>query len=326
MEHLKEKYRQFKAWQEQPHTVAPLSADKHECATCGTQFHGNYCPRCGQPATIGRYSFKSAFLLFLDVWGLGNRGMFRSIRDLILRPGYMIRDFLGGMQMAYFPPFKMFFLLIALNVLVDSGFNIKMENTINNTKADVVKELETSKQANDATPQIEFGDTQKKDTINIIGKKHVIEKAKNKDNSLIVDGKQLDFTFFNIIQRFTSWILDNHTILQLIWLLILSAPLYLLFRHNKKIPDIRYSEFFVSMVYITNMMTIYAIVGGFFLPGQAITAFIATFATLIPLKQLYGYSYKRTFLKVAAAFILLIIATIIISILIALLVALSFNL
>ena len=238
----------------------------------------------------------------------------------------MIRDFLGGMQMAYFPPFKMFFLLIALNVLVDSGFNIKMENTINNTKADVVKELETSKQANDATPQIEFGDTQKKDTINIIGKKHVIEKAKNKDNSLIVDGKQLDFTFFNIIQRFTSWILDNQTIFQLIWLLILSAPLYLLFRHNKKIPDIRYSEFFVSMVYITNMMTIYAIVGGFFLPGQTITAFIATFATLIPLKQLYGYSYKRTFLKVAAAFILLIIATIIISILIALLVALSFNL
>ena len=52
-----------------------------------------------------------AFLNFLDVWGLGNRGMFRTIRDLVLRPGYMIRDYLKGMQMAYFPPFNMFFLL-----------------------------------------------------------------------------------------------------------------------------------------------------------------------------------------------------------------------
>ena len=68
--------------------------------------------------------------MFLDVWGLGNRGMFRTIRDLILRPGYMIRDYLQGMQMAYFPPFKMFFLLITLALLVQSGMNIKQENRI----------------------------------------------------------------------------------------------------------------------------------------------------------------------------------------------------
>ena len=94
----------------------------------GTHYEGNYCPRCGQSAKIGRYSFKNAFLLFLDVWGIGNRGMFRSIRDLILRPGYMIRDYLRGMQMAYFPPFKMFFLLLALWLVVDSGLNIQFVN------------------------------------------------------------------------------------------------------------------------------------------------------------------------------------------------------
>ena len=124
----KEKYRQFKKWQHQPHQVAPLSEEMHECATCGTHFEGNYCPRCGQSAQIGRYSFKKAFLLFLDVWGVGNRGMFRSIRDLLLRPGYMIRDYLRGMQMAYFPPFKMLFLLCTLSILVNSGMNIQGVN------------------------------------------------------------------------------------------------------------------------------------------------------------------------------------------------------
>ena len=61
----KEKYRQFKKWQHQPHEVAPLAEEMHECATCGTHFEGNYCPRCGQSAQIGRYSFKKAFLLYL---------------------------------------------------------------------------------------------------------------------------------------------------------------------------------------------------------------------------------------------------------------------
>jgi hypothetical protein len=125
MENIKERYKRFKEWEQQPHEVAPLSEDEHVCATCGTRFEGNYCPRCGQSARIGRYSFKKALLLFLDVWGVGNRGMFRTLRDLILRPGYMIRDYLRGMQMAYFPPFKMFFLLFTLSILIQSGLNIK---------------------------------------------------------------------------------------------------------------------------------------------------------------------------------------------------------
>ena len=128
MNNLQNRYKRYKEWKLQPHQVAPLSEEQHECATCGTHYEGNYCPRCGQSAKIGRYSFKNAFLLFLDVWGLGNRGMFRSIRDLILRPGYMIRDYLRGMQMAYFPPFKMFFLLLALWLVVDSGLNIQLVN------------------------------------------------------------------------------------------------------------------------------------------------------------------------------------------------------
>jgi hypothetical protein len=128
MNNLQNRYKRYKEWKLQPHQVAPLSEEQHECATCGTRYDGNYCPRCGQSAKIGRYSFKNAILLFLDVWGLGNRGMFRSIRDLILRPGYMIRDYLRGMQMAYFPPFKLFFLLLALWLVVDSGLNIQLVN------------------------------------------------------------------------------------------------------------------------------------------------------------------------------------------------------
>ena len=276
MDQLRENYEKFKEWQVKPHEVAQLTSDKHVCATCHTEFHGNYCPRCGQKSTIGRYSFKTAFLTFLDVWGLGNRGMFRTIRDLLFRPGYMIRDYLSGMQMAYFPPFKMFFLVITLSVLVDSGLNIRMTNTLNNTFTTTTKE-DVSKE-----PDQTLNDNDSK--------------------------KKLELKILDKIDKCVSWLDNNQTIVQFLLLLVLSGPMYLLFRKNKKIPDIRYSELFIAMVYITNMMTIINIIGGFFLPGNASVKHLAYALSIIPLTQLFGYSYLKTLFKVVASFAILISA------------------
>ena len=309
MEQLKEKYEKFKAWQIKPHEVKKLSAEKHVCATCHTEFHGNFCPRCGQKAVIGRYSFKTAFLLFLDVWGLGNRGMFRTIRDLLLRPGYMIRDYLNGMQMAYFPPFKMFFLLIAFLVLVNSGLNIRMMNTINNEKEHVNKSFDESvkKDQEDKIDKKTFNEIAIDDTININGKNIPLKKDEN-SNKFKLNGREYSLKFFDTLKKFTNWVMDNQTIVNFLLLLVLSGPMYLLFRKNKKFPDVRYSEFFVSMVYITNMMTIIDIIGGFFLPGNSSVTILASALSIIPLKQLYGYSYSKTLFKVCASFATLIIA------------------
>ena len=120
--------------------MAEKSLEWHRCRTCGEEYQGNYCPRCGQSAKIGRYSFKNALLLFFDVWGMGNRGMFRTLRDLVLRPGYMIRDYISGMQMAYFPPFKLLFLMTAFLLVIQSGVNLKGENYFESDKEQVVKE------------------------------------------------------------------------------------------------------------------------------------------------------------------------------------------
>ena len=310
MEQLRDKYRRFKAWQEQPHQVMPLSAEKHVCATCGTEFHGNYCPRCGQKAAIGRYSFKSAFLLFLDVWGLGNRGMFRTIRDLLLRPGYMIRDYLNGMQMAYFPPFKMFFLLIALSVLVESGLNVKFENNINKTKEEAVKELNNA----NANAQIDETDAEEimNDTINIIGKPITIKKVKRNDSNVIsINGESVDTKVLQLLKNTIKWVVDNQTMVSFLWLILLSGPLFLFFRKNHNIPDLRYSECFVAMVYITNMMTIISTVGSFFLPGKSTAIELLSYIlSIVPMKQLFGFSYKRTIAKLIGAFVLLTIAVI----------------
>jgi hypothetical protein len=282
----KEKYRKFKKWQHQPHQVAPLSEETHECATCGTRFEGNYCPRCGQSAKIGRYSFKKAFLLFLDVWGVGNRGMFRSIRDLIFRPGYMIRDYLRGMQMAYFPPFKMLFLLCTLSLLVESGLNIQGVNYIKQSEEEF---LEDSNET-----QVRKEKEKKKLT--------KVENERQQKKKEFMDMLHSGEIFLKAYQLQNKYL----SLVNLAFMLLFSVPLYLMFRHSPAIPDLRFSECFVTMVYITNMLTIYDIFFTFLSPnetGEIITASLFIPLFIIPIKQLSGYSYWSTIWRTIVALI-----------------------
>ncbi len=307
MRKLKERYKQFKEWELQPHQLAPLSEEQHECATCGTHYTGNYCPRCGQSAKIGRYSFKNAFLLFLDVWGLGNRGMFRSIRDLILRPGYMIRDYLSGMQMAYFPPFKMFFLLFTLALLIDTGLNIRGINRLEEKERvtieftdgvnDGVKgEAKDEAQQTDAQQTEVQGEKDSPTTNRALTKEEKKEQAKEELKQMVEDSPAW-------IQQHLSWI-------TLISLLIFSCPLWLLFRRCPALPDIRLSECFVAMVYISNMLTIYSIIPSllcFSEDAEFYYDIVALLLVIIPIKQLSGYGYWGTTWRLALASIALII-------------------
>lgn len=289
---LKEKYRVFKEWQQRPYQVVPLTQEEHTCATCGTSYQGNYCPRCGQSSRIGRYSVKTAFLLFLDVWGLGNRGMFRSIRDLLLRPGYMIRDYLGGMQMAYFPPFKMFFLLATLSILVNGGLNIKGDN-----------QFETAVQTYERSFDMS------------------IRTVPADENTSVETGKdkadiELQDRINNNVRSFIRFVFDHQTIIELVWLLVLSLPLYVLFRNCPAIPDLYYTEFFVAMIYITNLMNIVSTVFSFFCVDLSINGLLTPLLSIIALKQLCGYSYLRTILGLIASFIIISIAVMIIMVLV----------
>ena len=301
IETLRERYGQFLEWQRCPHQVTPMSDVEHFCPTCGTHYKGNYCPRCGQSAKIGRYSFKNAFLLFLDVWGLGNRGMFRTLRDLLLRPGYMIRDYLNGMQMAYFPPFKMFFLLVTFSLLVDSGLNIKGENNIKHTMFDVDRGIEEAKveELDWNTPvDMEDADDDRNPTmVETDSIKGVRIECDNEEDE--AQTKHVVYQTLSLLRKLVKWLRDHLTIVMLVGLLIVSWPLYLMFRHCPAIPDMRFSEFFVAMVYTSNMMNVYSILRSFLCLSTPIGTLVSLLA-IVSLKQLTGYSYGRTILKTVA--------------------------
>ena len=274
--------RDFRTWQQKPYEVKPLSNEQHTCSTCGTQFTGNYCPRCGQSSIVGRFSFKKATLLFLDVWGLGNRGMFRSIRDLMFRPGYMIRDYLSGMQSAYFPPFKMFFLLAAFSLVVEHGLDLGLygdrEQTGNQQKKEQVEN--STKEEKEVKSE-----TSKKEKIDDFENKYF----KDKDGNF----KPATIALVKFVLMLDSLNDKNPALFSLLTLILLTVPLFFFFRSSPNIPDLRYSEFIVALTYTSNCYSIYSIAGN--LLDCGLLRFLAYLMVFVSLRQLSGFSKSRLF-------------------------------
>ena len=248
--------RAFRIWQHRPHQVAPNDEASHTCQSCGTEFRGNYCPRCGQSASIGRFSFRTAILLFLDNWGIGNRSFFLTVRDLLLRPGYLIRDYVRGCQSAYFPPFQMFFVLATFSLLVEQGLNLQPTH-------------------------------------------HSSYREEELPTELVVNGKHINSEALKKMRRVPDQIRNfndaNPALFSLLALMLLSAPLYLFFRRCPAIPDLRFSEHLIALVYTSNTYSLYSLLSDAipFEHLSDILQLIALLMVFVALKQFTGYSKRN---------------------------------
>ena len=296
--------RAFHIWQLRPYKVAPMSETMHECASCGTVFQGNYCPRCGQSAGVGRFSFKKALLLFLDVWGMGNRSMFRTIRDLMFRPGYVIRDYLRGMQSAYFPPFKLFFLLTAFALIVEHGFSLGLDDpeTSNSPKIEIIE------QENEDLAKAVFGGQTDEDSTKVVvegqnqihkdSTKAETEEHADKNTSrkqITINGEKIESPMYQNGVKYAKMMdklrKKNPAIFALLSLVLFSIPLFFFLRSCPAIPDLRFSEFIVALVYTSNTYSIYSITGN--LLNSGILKVLAVLMIFVTLKQFSGYSKRR---------------------------------
>lgn len=88
------------------------------CQNCNTTYTGNYCNRCGQSRNTPRYRFRNALKNILGGFTNIDNGFGRTLLELLYRPGYMIRDFIGGKRVQYFRPFQTLFVLAALYIMM----------------------------------------------------------------------------------------------------------------------------------------------------------------------------------------------------------------
>ena len=212
MGRIAEKWREFREWQQRPHEVAPMSEEWHSCHTCGREFQGNYCPRCGQSAI---------------------------------------------------PPFKLFFLLTALSIVVESGVNVGGVNYFEKSLEELQQEFKES-----------FNE----------------ENATEKDQKVYEALGNYGIMIMDYAQRFPN-------ISTLAFLVVLSGFLYLFFRKSPNIPDLRYSELLVALVYTADMYSIYNILLEFFCIDEDLML-VALMLPMIPLKQMSGFKWWKIILMI----------------------------
>lgn len=123
IDRLPARLRLFHIWQVTGRNPFKHADEPHleptKCPSCGHEVSTPYCPYCGQPYIRKNKSF---FHGSFDSIPFLNDDARRTLVHLLLRPGYMIRDYMNGMSARYMAPMTCLiifyaFLSIMLGVL-----------------------------------------------------------------------------------------------------------------------------------------------------------------------------------------------------------------
>lgn len=96
------------------------------CKNCGHIFEGRYCNHCGQSANTHRIDAK---FLWEDIeHGLlhYDKGILYTAKQLFLKPGYIIKDYIKGKRVHHFKPISLSIVLATLYALVYHLTNVNL--------------------------------------------------------------------------------------------------------------------------------------------------------------------------------------------------------
>lgn len=78
---------------------------KIKCLCCGEMCDNKYCPNCGQTTSTKRLTIKSMFDYIMYGMFKMNGGFLYTVKELLLRPWNVIRDYIRGRRTIYMQPF-----------------------------------------------------------------------------------------------------------------------------------------------------------------------------------------------------------------------------
>ena len=121
---IKRHINRFRAWQRKPIQFSDQGLKEHCCANCGHTYTGNYCPICGQEAGDKRTTWRLIGQNLLKAWGIDSRSLPSTLLQLILRPGYLIGDYLDGHRRVSYPPVNTLFVVTVFYLIITQMFGI----------------------------------------------------------------------------------------------------------------------------------------------------------------------------------------------------------
>ena len=98
----------------------PMSAGS-PCRNCGAVAPGNYCPECGQETNLALPSAASFLREAAGRYVALDGRMWRTLANLLARPGFLTREYFAGRRRRYVRPAKLF---ITLSIAMFAVFRL----------------------------------------------------------------------------------------------------------------------------------------------------------------------------------------------------------
>ncbi len=124
----------------------PLRKDK-TCLNCRHVVEKRYCPNCGQENTDTRKSFHELFVHFFEDLTHYENSFWKTIRNLLLRPSALTKEYLSGKRMSYLAPVRLYIFISFVTFLTigllpsdddhDPVINVGSEQTPKKPKEEV---------------------------------------------------------------------------------------------------------------------------------------------------------------------------------------------
>ncbi len=101
------------------------------CQNCETSFSGHFCPNCGQAVKDYDRPFSFIFYNFVGDFFAFDTRFFRTLLALVIRPGFLTKEYFEGRRVRYAPPLRIFiFVSFVLFLLLQNYTNRGLTNVL----------------------------------------------------------------------------------------------------------------------------------------------------------------------------------------------------
>lgn len=156
---------------------SPLRKDK-TCLNCKYVVENRFCPNCGQENTDTRKTFHHLFVHFFEDLTHYENSFWKTIRNLLIKPGSLTKEYLSGKRLSYLAPVRLYIFISFVTFFSISVFPDKEEELINLNQTSTVKVKDKNGKEIDSLIS-----SQKRTISEILEAEEKAEKEKNLTNS-----------------------------------------------------------------------------------------------------------------------------------------------
>lgn len=119
--------------------------NKGNCRNCGQVLTSNFCADCGQKADTHRFSARHVFThdFIHGVFHL-DKGFPYTAKELLLRPGHAIREYVDGKRVQHFHYITFLMIVVTVNVFINTHSHFRLSYLYEHrhmTKLDMLQEF-----------------------------------------------------------------------------------------------------------------------------------------------------------------------------------------